>query len=396
MEQESIKKGAVFGIIFFFYLTISPAQIYSYGNASLSIEDISVIESESNVFASFTLTLTNRHLGADTISMNYTTTKSRYQARDEAATEGEDYQAASGTVTFGPGETKKTVTITIIGDTLDEKDETFYFKTSNVDTDEFHGEWRNGATATIIDNDTSTTTDSTDNDGEEESNTEEEEETVDPAECKVSVKNFVTGEKCADSPLTPDGYFTLSCSPSKLVDPDDPTKVRIIISAVCEGITIEKYYESDASGQNEFAIGQADIHETLSLQLLKSLVEDENAESLNESALKPQCLQSTLSGIFSASSKSDEGNNGTIGVLKEIMSCFMAHRVVASQFGYKNYPELMTSIIYSRMSDATIEDIAWAYPDYCSNLTTDEVREGLQNSQNALPDIGSQAHSECQ
>jgi hypothetical protein len=36
------------------------------------------------------------------------------------ATADVDYLAASGTVTFAPGETTKTVTITVYGDTLDE------------------------------------------------------------------------------------------------------------------------------------------------------------------------------------------------------------------------------------------------------------------------------------
>src|SRR6185369_15780556 len=34
-----------------------------------------------------------------------------------------DYLAASGTVTFAPGETSKTVTVTIVGDAIDEPDE---------------------------------------------------------------------------------------------------------------------------------------------------------------------------------------------------------------------------------------------------------------------------------
>jgi chitinase len=36
------------------------------------------------------------------------------------ATAGVDYEAASGTVTFAPGETSKVVSITVYGDTVDE------------------------------------------------------------------------------------------------------------------------------------------------------------------------------------------------------------------------------------------------------------------------------------
>jgi len=41
------------------------------------------------------------------------------------ATPGSDYTAASGTVTFAPGDVVETVTVTVLGDTVDEPDETF-------------------------------------------------------------------------------------------------------------------------------------------------------------------------------------------------------------------------------------------------------------------------------
>jgi hypothetical protein len=42
------------------------------------------------------------------------------------ATAGADYQAASGTLTFGPGETSKTITVLVNGDRLGEVDEIFF------------------------------------------------------------------------------------------------------------------------------------------------------------------------------------------------------------------------------------------------------------------------------
>jgi Autotransporter beta-domain/Calx-beta domain len=48
-----------------------------------------------------------------------------YQTADVTATAGQDYQAASGTLVFAPGESVKTVSVTIIGDTTVEPDETF-------------------------------------------------------------------------------------------------------------------------------------------------------------------------------------------------------------------------------------------------------------------------------
>ena len=47
------------------------------------------------------------------------------------ATAGSDYQATSGTLTFAPGTTTQTLTVLILGDTLDEPNETFTVTLSN-------------------------------------------------------------------------------------------------------------------------------------------------------------------------------------------------------------------------------------------------------------------------
>ena len=54
-----------------------------------------------------------------------------YATANDKATAGEDYQAASGTLTFAPGETTKTVSVQVNGDTLYEPDETFFVNLSN-------------------------------------------------------------------------------------------------------------------------------------------------------------------------------------------------------------------------------------------------------------------------
>ena len=48
-----------------------------------------------------------------------------YQTVDGSATAGQDYQSASGKLTFAPGEVLKTIPITIVGDTVFESDESF-------------------------------------------------------------------------------------------------------------------------------------------------------------------------------------------------------------------------------------------------------------------------------
>jgi hypothetical protein len=59
-----------------------------------------------------------------TVSVNYATANG-------TATSGSDYAATSGTLTFAPGETSKTITVAVTGDTLSEPNETFFLNLTN-------------------------------------------------------------------------------------------------------------------------------------------------------------------------------------------------------------------------------------------------------------------------
>ena len=50
---------------------------------------------------------------------------------NNTATSGADYTAASGTLTFNPGDTSKTIAVTIANDSAQENDETFTLTISN-------------------------------------------------------------------------------------------------------------------------------------------------------------------------------------------------------------------------------------------------------------------------
>ncbi len=90
---------------------------------TLSISDTSVTEGDGGTTtAVFTVTLSAA--SGRVVSVTYATA-------DGTATAGADYVAASGTLTFAPGETTRTLTVTVIGDTLDEPDETFTVNLSN-------------------------------------------------------------------------------------------------------------------------------------------------------------------------------------------------------------------------------------------------------------------------
>jgi Calx-beta domain/FG-GAP-like repeat len=86
-------------------------------------------------------TVTEGHAG--TRNINFTVSLSAaysqpvtvtYQTADVTAVAGRDYHAASGTLTFAPGETEKTITVLVIGDRLGESTEYFSVTLSGAPT----------------------------------------------------------------------------------------------------------------------------------------------------------------------------------------------------------------------------------------------------------------------
>ena len=74
----------------------------------------------------FTVSLSAAHHEA--VTVDYATQDAWYYG---SAYAGEDYLGTSGKLTFAPGETTKTITIEIIGDTEPEPTEDFYVVLSN-------------------------------------------------------------------------------------------------------------------------------------------------------------------------------------------------------------------------------------------------------------------------
>jgi len=62
----------------------------------------------------------------------YDEVKVDYETMDGSAVAGDDYDATKGTLVFGPGETEKTIPVSILDDDVFELDEHFYCKLSNV------------------------------------------------------------------------------------------------------------------------------------------------------------------------------------------------------------------------------------------------------------------------
>lgn len=110
-SNAAINRGQAVGVI----LDDDPPEI--------RISDVSWQEGNTGT-NSLTFFLDLSFPGAQPISVNYATASG-------SATAGSDYQATSGTLTFVPGETSKTITILVNGDRLPEPNETFFVNLSS-------------------------------------------------------------------------------------------------------------------------------------------------------------------------------------------------------------------------------------------------------------------------
>ena len=86
----------------------------------ISISDVSKSEGKKNQTTQFTFTVTLSAAYDQPVTVSFATA-------DGVATTGDnDYVAKAGTLTFAPGETSKTITIEVKGDSKREANESFY------------------------------------------------------------------------------------------------------------------------------------------------------------------------------------------------------------------------------------------------------------------------------
>ena len=109
--------------IYSMYSRAGSAYVYGPEPPTLSLNDVTVVEGNSGTSnAEFTVTLSDPSSQAVTVD---------YATADGTASAGADYQTTSETLTFAVGQTTKTITVPVLGDTLDEADETFSVNLSN-------------------------------------------------------------------------------------------------------------------------------------------------------------------------------------------------------------------------------------------------------------------------
>ena len=99
----------------------APQTLHIARNRKVSVADARATEG-TDAKVGFIVTLDARN-DCETATVDWTTA-------DGTAIAGTDYTAASGTLTFGPGETTKTVSVAVLDDTGPESDETFTLQLS--------------------------------------------------------------------------------------------------------------------------------------------------------------------------------------------------------------------------------------------------------------------------
>lgn len=90
---------------------------------ALSVNDATLSEGNTGT-ANMAFTVSLSFAAAQTVTVDYATANGN-------ATDGDDYTGVSGTLTFSPGQLTRTVSVPILGDTLDEANETFLFELAN-------------------------------------------------------------------------------------------------------------------------------------------------------------------------------------------------------------------------------------------------------------------------
>jgi hypothetical protein len=103
-------------------LSIEPLEARRVPTSSLGVGDATIIEGDSgDRYAEVVVTLSAK--SKQTVTVNFATA-------DETAIAGLDYRAASGRLSFAPGQRSKTILVPVIGDRIGEQDETFSVKLS--------------------------------------------------------------------------------------------------------------------------------------------------------------------------------------------------------------------------------------------------------------------------
>jgi hypothetical protein len=106
------------------FLLFANVDVFAQQAPSLSVREVAVVEGNSGTTqATFVVALSAPT--SQSVPFSFATANG-------TATAGSDYNAASGALSFAPGEVEKSVVVLVNGDTVDEQQETFFLDISNV------------------------------------------------------------------------------------------------------------------------------------------------------------------------------------------------------------------------------------------------------------------------
>jgi uncharacterized repeat protein (TIGR01451 family) len=116
-----------------------PADFVDPDPANNSATDVDTVAPLTSVLRIWDAEVVEGDAGTVTVSLAVvlapsapSTVTLQYATANGTAVAGSDYTAATGTLTFAPGETSKTVSVSVTGDTAIEADETFFVRLSSV------------------------------------------------------------------------------------------------------------------------------------------------------------------------------------------------------------------------------------------------------------------------
>jgi len=103
--------------------TLEPRRLLHGGNPAITIGDATLAEGNGGTTA-YVFTVLLSKPTSHRVSVDFAT------AADGSAVAGEDFAATCGTLTFAPGQTRKTIAVRVNGDGIVEGDETFSLRLS--------------------------------------------------------------------------------------------------------------------------------------------------------------------------------------------------------------------------------------------------------------------------
>src|SRR5256885_4799708 len=120
--ELSMKRVLLFGVLAVLSLIATGSLALRTASADsatqVSINDVTQVEGNTGT-TSFVFTVSLGYKPTTEVDVNYST-------QDNNATYPADYQRTYGTLVFNPGQTSKTIAVTVNGDTLHEPNESFY------------------------------------------------------------------------------------------------------------------------------------------------------------------------------------------------------------------------------------------------------------------------------